>query len=272
MDKDHPDFPRVVILTKRSVMAGAPFAESLIQAHNVAGIFAEDRATRLTRSKWRYAINRVKEHGVLRLMSFVLKAAHQKYIARECIETVAARHPSIPFFPVESINDSETLAQIRSCKPDIICIGATRLFCEEGLSIPPLGCLNIHGAMLPRNAGMEPTFWALYNEEFTAIGETIHFAVPKADAGNIVMQERIPFTLGETVEEINDRIIRRGAEMIPEAVSKVASGDYEFPPMDMSNYLYNGRPSLEQRRELQEKIQAWRATWGGEKPEPSYWE
>jgi methionyl-tRNA formyltransferase len=253
-------------------MSGAPFTRSLIRSHNVVGIFAEDRATRLTDSKWKYARNRLREHGALRLAGYVLRAVKQRFIERECVEVVAQEHPAIPFLPVRTINDPETLENIRRLKPDIICIGSTRLFCEEGLQIPPLGCINVHGAMLPRNAGIEPTFWALYNEEFSAIGETIHFAVPKADAGRIVMQERIPFALGETVEEINERIICRGAEMMPEAVDRVADGECEFPAMDMDDYLYNGRPSLEQRRELATKIRQWRAEWDGEKPQPKLWD
>lgn len=269
---EREDYPRVVILTKRSVMSGAPFAQNLIHSHNVVGIVAEDRATSLTQSKWRYARNRLREHGPLRLLAYVLNSARQKYVARECVEVVAQRHPEVPFFAVRSINDQSTLDTLRGLKPDIICIGSTRLFCDEGLSIPPLGCINIHGAMLPRNAGIEPTFWALYNEEFSAIGETIHFAVPTADAGRIVMQERIPFALGETVEEIDDRIIRRGAEMVPEAVRRVASGQYEFDPMDLSHYLYNGRPSLQHRRELSRKIKGWRAAWKDGRPQVQYWD
>lgn len=264
-------YPRVVILTKRSVMSSAPFARALIREHNVVGIVAEERTTCLAPSKLQYARNRLREHGLWRLLKYAAETVHQRFIERECIELVAAEYPTIPYFPVRSINSNEALEAIKRLEPDIICIGATRLFCDEGLAIPPLGCLNIHGAMLPRNAGMEPTFWALYNEEFNAVGETIHFAVPKADAGDIVMQEPIPFALGETVEEIDRRIILRGAEMISEAVRQVASGETKPQPMDMSRYLYNHRPTLEQRRELTVKIRRWRAEWNGEQPELKLW-
>jgi folate-dependent phosphoribosylglycinamide formyltransferase PurN len=264
-------YPRVVILTKRSVMSGGPFVESIVHDHNVVGIFAEERATSLAKSKWQYARNRLREHGFGRLLGYVWRSVRQRYLERECVEIAAAENPDISFFRVRSINDPGVLDRIASLEPDIISIGSTRLFCDEGLSIPPLGCLNIHGAMLPRNAGMEPTFWALYNEEFDAIGETIHFAVAQADAGGIVMQEPIPFALGETIEEIDERIIRRGAEMIPEAIRMVASGEARPQPMDMSNYLYNGRPTLDQRRDLADRIKRWRSEWRTHRPEPKLW-
>jgi methionyl-tRNA formyltransferase len=187
------------------------------------------------------------------------------------VESVAAEHPSVPYFGVAQINNAEVVEQIRGFAPDILVVGSTRLLNADVLSIPRLGTINIHGSMLPRNAGLEPTFWALYNEEFDAVGETIHMVVPETDAGPIVLQEPVPFALGETVQEIDDRIIRRGADMASEAVALIAMGQADVRPMDMSKRTCNGRPTLAQRRELSAKIARWRARWGQNKPRPRTW-
>jgi folate-dependent phosphoribosylglycinamide formyltransferase PurN len=263
--------PRVVILTKRSVMSSGPFVESLIRNCNVRAAFAEDRITVTGRSKTRYVINRLREQGLRRLVRLSVQTLRTRYLKQECAESVVAKYPHVPYHAVRNVNESSVVARIRAYSPDIICVGSTRLLEDEVLRIPPLGCLNIHGSMLPRNAGLEPTFWALYLEELDAVGETIHFCVPDADAGDIVLQERIPFAPGETVVAIDDRIIRRGAQMICEAVKLVGAGRAHPMVMDLSRRTYRGRPTLEQRRELDAKIMRWRQEFGRGGMQPRLW-
>ncbi|MEI6499392.1 MAG: formyltransferase family protein [Armatimonadota bacterium] len=245
---------------------------SLIRDHNVVAIFAESRITYRGRSALKYTLNRIRERGLSGVWNRIWRTVAQRYVYQECVEVVAAEHPEIPYHSVQQMNDPEVVERIRSFAPDILVVGATRLLDAEVLSIPRLGAINIHGSMLPRNAGLEPTFWALYNEEFDAIGETVHLVVPEMDAGPIVLQEPVPFTLGETVEEIDDRIIRRGADMASEAVTLLATGQAETRALDVNRRTCNGRPTLKQRRELSSKIAAWRATWGSAKPEPRVWD
>ena len=263
---------RVVALTRRSVLAGALFTEALIRDHNVVGIVAESRITRLSGNWPRYIYNRLRDQGIRRLFRHLFKTIVARGMKTDCVEEVHARHPEVPYHEVKSINDPDAVEIIRSHAPDLIVIGATRISKKPILEIPPCGCINIHGAMLPRNAGVEPTFWALMKDEFDTIGVTIHYAVERVDAGDILQQERVPFTLGETADEIDERIMHHGAELASRAVDKIAAGGNNPIPLDMSEYTLNPRPNAKERRQLRKKIRLGRAAWSGHKPELHLWE
>ncbi len=245
---------RIVALTRRSVLAGALFTEALIRDHQVVAIVAESRITRLTGNWPRYLYNRLRDQGIRRLLRHLVKTIYARIARSDSVEEVHARRPDVPYYEVASINDPDAVEIIRSHAPDLIVIGATRVAQKPVLDIPLWGCINIHGAMLPRNAGVEPTFWALMKEEWDSIGVTIHYAVEQVDAGDIVLQERVPFALGETPDEIDERIMGYGAELASKAVTSIATGEAHPVPLDMSEYILNPRPTAKQRRQMRRKI------------------
>ena len=80
---------------------------------------------------------------------------------------------------------------IRSCEPEILfSFYYRKLISAKILGIPPRGCYNLHGSLLPRFRGRSPTNWAiLLGEKKT--GVTLHEMVVKADAGVIVGQREV---------------------------------------------------------------------------------
>ena len=56
----------------------------------------------------------------------------------------------------------------------VISINASQKFKSEILALPRLGCINVHGALLPRYRGRLPSFWVLANGE-KETGTTVHF-------------------------------------------------------------------------------------------------
>lgn len=64
--------------------------------------------------------------------------------------------------------------------------------------------VNMHGALLPKYRGMNPTFWAIMNEE-KELGITYHLVDKHMDSGDIIAQFSYPYT-GQIVQEINENI------------------------------------------------------------------
>ena len=89
------------------------------------------------------------------------------------------------------INDSEWVEVIRACGPDILfSFYYRKLVSAKILAIPPRGCYNLHGSLLPRFRGRSPTNWAiLLGEKKT--GVTLHEMVVKADSGLIIGQKEV---------------------------------------------------------------------------------
>lgn len=91
----------------------------------------------------------------------------------------------IPVVVTEDINVESTRRRLEEIEPDLIINARTRsIFREEVLSIPRLGCINIHHGVLPRQRGTMCDLWALY--EGRNPGFSIHEMTPKIDEGPIL--------------------------------------------------------------------------------------
>lgn len=90
----------------------------------------------------------------------------------------------------EDINSPETLEILRSLKPDLIVNARSRCFFrDEVLSLPRLGCLNIHHGLLPYQRGVMCDFWA--HMQGKPFGFTIHQMTKKIDDGPIIRVEEV---------------------------------------------------------------------------------
>ena len=55
------------------------------------------------------------------------------------------------FQPIKIRNNSELIEEIKNLKPDVICVVAYgKILPQEFLDIPPKGCINVHGSLLPK--------------------------------------------------------------------------------------------------------------------------
>lgn len=81
---------------------------------------------------------------------------------------------SIPFYYVPEIKDARFQDILNIHKPDLlVSISCPQIIGKKIRDRIPMGCINVHGAPLPKYRGMLPSFWALRNgENKTAI--TVH--------------------------------------------------------------------------------------------------
>jgi RimJ/RimL family protein N-acetyltransferase len=91
---------------------------------------------------------------------------------------------------------------------------------QEILSIPRLGAVNIHGALLPQYRGCNPIQWALLNNE-SETGPTMHYMATEFDAGDIIAQRRVPIHIHDTWCDVLKRIGESTEVMLAEQVPKL---------------------------------------------------
>ncbi len=101
------------------------------------------------------------------------------------------------------------------------------------LSIPRLGGINLHGSILPAYRGAAPVARAIQNGE-TESGVTVIRMTPKIDAGGMISIARTAIGPDETAGELEDRLARRGAPLIVEAIAALAAGSVTILPQDRS--------------------------------------
>jgi methionyl-tRNA formyltransferase len=111
----------------------------------------------------------------------------------------------------------------------------------------PKGCINVHGAPLPRYRGLMPAFWALLNGE-TKTATTVHDLEEKLDDGDIILQREVDIGTDDTWDSLVQKTKAAGAEALVEAVLRIEAGTAERRPNREEDATYFSFPTAEDRK------------------------
>ena len=123
-----------------------------------------------------------------------------------------AKQHDLRLFQVDNINKSEdVLLALESMNIDFFLVLAFAQFLgSRVLSIPKLGCFNIHTSILPKYRGAAPIQYALLNGD-SSTGVSIQKMVKEMDAGDLVHFDEVsidPIDNGETLfNKLKNKII-----------------------------------------------------------------
>ncbi len=127
----------------------------------------------------------------------------------------------IPVFAPENINHPLWVKRIKELEPDIIFSFYYRdIIRQPILDIPPAGCLNLHGSLLPEYRGRCPINWVLVNGE-KQTGVTLHYMTPKPDDGDIVCQKKIVIAENDTAKSLHEKAAQAASNMLDDILPKI---------------------------------------------------
>lgn len=124
--------------------------------------------------------------------------------------------------------DAETIACLREHDVELVCLaGYMRLLSAEFVGAFPNAILNIHPSLLPAFPGLDAQCQALrYGVRIS--GCTVHFVDEQLDHGVIVVQRAVPVLESDDEAALSARILEQEHLAYPEAISRVASGNYRI--------------------------------------------
>ena len=141
-----------------------------------------------------------------------------------CEAKTAALALGLPVITPEKVNAPEVRTQIADWRPDVIVVVAYGQFLgAKILSLPPLGCLNVHLSLLPRHRGAAPVHRCI-NAGDTVSGVTIMRMDHGMDSGDILMQESEPIHADDTAGTLHERLSELGAHLIVSCLPKWRAG------------------------------------------------
>lgn len=147
------------------------------------------------------------------------------------VKTLALEH-GIEVYQPKKLRDGSAAALIRSKAPDVIAVVAYgRILPREILDIPPGGCVNIHGSLLPKYRGAAPIQWAVINGE-RETGVTAQYMAEELDAGDIIGVKRTHILPNETAGELFDRLAPMGGALLCETLDAIAAGTVKRTAQD----------------------------------------
>ena len=91
------------------------------------------------------------------------------------------------------------------------------------MDIPPLGCINIHGSILPALRGSAPVQWAVLND-LPETGVTAMYLNAAMDEGDIIDSASTAIGPLETAGELMDRLAVLGAELLKKTLKQIEEG------------------------------------------------
>lgn len=126
--------------------------------------------------------------------------------------------------PQKVKNNTEFIDEIKAINPDVICVVAYgKILPKEILDIPKLGCINVHGSLLPKYRGAAPIQWAVLNGDKTT-GITTMYMDVGMDTGDMILKQEVEIGEDETTGELWDRLSKIGGELLVETLKQVENG------------------------------------------------
>ena len=145
-----------------------------------------------------------------------------------------AQQVQIPLLQPLKMKDPEFLHALAGWKPDMIAVAAFgRILPPVILTLPPLGCINVHGSLLPKYRGAAPIQWAIINGE-TETGITTMLMDEGMDTGAILLQEAISITTHETSGTLAPQLAELGGKLLVETITRLKAGTLVPQPQDTS--------------------------------------
>lgn len=155
------------------------------------------------------------------------------------VKVLAEEHGVTVYQPDSLKKDAdEYIKIIKDINPDIIIVAAYgKILPKEILDIPRLGCVNIHGSLLPKYRGAAPIQWAVLDGE-KETGITTMLMNEGLDTGDILMVEKTEIGENETAAELFDRLAVMGAELVIKTIEALKNGEITPQKQDDSNATY----------------------------------
>jgi len=152
---------------------------------------------------------------------------------------VLAQAHGIPVWqPVRLRRDPQVLAALEALAADVFVVVAYgQILPLTVLQMPKLGCVNVHGSLLPAYRGAAPIQWAIANGE-TETGVTTMLMDEGMDTGAILLQTKLPIGPEQTSLELALQLAQLGAELLVETLLKLEKGELTPIPQDGSRATY----------------------------------
>ena len=126
--------------------------------------------------------------------------------------------------PEKVRKNEEFIQEIKNLNPDVICVVAYgKILPQEILEIPKLGCVNVHGSLLPKYRGAAPIQWSVINGD-KVTGITTMYMDIGMDTGDMILKEETEIGDDETTGEVWERLSKIGAKLLVKTLEQIENG------------------------------------------------
>lgn len=137
-----------------------------------------------------------------------------------------------------NVQDSAFHAKLESLQPDAVCVVAFgAMLPSRILNLGRFGCINVHPSLLPEYRGAAPIQRAIMDGR-TETGVSTMFLTEEMDAGDIILQQRVPIEPDDDSGSLHDRLAEIGARLLVDTLTALEQGIAPRIPQDHAAATY----------------------------------
>lgn len=184
------------------------------------------------------------------------KGRGMKLVASPVKEYALSKELEI-YQPEKVKNNVEFIEKMKALEPDVICVVAYgKILPKEILDIPRLGCINVHGSLLPKYRGAAPIQWAVINGD-KVTGITTMYMDIGMDTGDMILKQEVEIGPDETTGEVWNKLSKIGGQLLVKTLEQIENGtaprisqsdDFSMAPMldkEMSKIDWDNKSAIE---------------------------
>ena len=144
----------------------------------------------------------------------------------------------LPVYQPTSFKAEVDLEQFVELEADLMIVAAYGLILPASiLNSPRLGCINIHGSLLPRWRGAAPIQRAVLADD-ASTGVTIMQMDNGLDTGGMISKKTLSIATNSTSFELHEQLKQLGADLLIATLPIIESGEIQPEPQDesLANY------------------------------------
>ncbi|MBV1703704.1 MAG: methionyl-tRNA formyltransferase [Hyphomicrobiales bacterium] len=147
-----------------------------------------------------------------------------------------------------TLRDPREQADLAALGADVAIVVAYGLILPRAaLDAPRLGCLNLHGSLLPRWRGAAPIQRAIMAGD-AETGVMVMRMEEGLDTGPVALSARTPIGETTTAGDLEASLSRDGAALMVEAVARLAADDLVFVPQAEAGATYAAKIAKDETR------------------------
>ncbi len=159
-----------------------------------------------------------------------------------------AEEAELPVFTPKSLRRAEVQREFAKLGADVAVVVAYGLILPKAvLNAPPLGCLNLHGSLLPRWRGAAPIQRAIIAGD-KETGVMVMKMEEGLDTGPVALADRLSIGPDATAGEIHDHLSLMGATLMLRALNLLPKGELTFTPQPEQGVTYAAKISKDETR------------------------
>ncbi len=163
------------------------------------------------------------------------------------VKELALAH-DLPVYQPASLRNEEAQAELAALGADLMVVVAYGLILPKAvLDTPRLGCLNVHGSLLPRWRGAAPIQRAIWAGDIET-GVTIMQMDVGLDTGAMIRKVSCPIASDETSASLYDKLAELGPQALVDTLDAMAAGDTAAEVQDDALANYAQKLSKEEAR------------------------